>query len=939
MPVGGLTRPRLADAGPAHNDKRRRRTARCPPRQSAVPQEFGFRCQVRDKFLSPFPRARRPGLPKRRPPVQYRPAMPSASRLPRPLAALLIAAAALLVLCLAAWAALAILFPPAKLRVMLEAQASSALSRDTRFGDVSLGIFPPVRLTVRDAALAEPGGFNEGAALSARSVYLDLDVLALLGRRVVVRRLTLDRPVLHLVTRADGTTNFDGLGPEDVEGAARPEGAAPGGLEIAVRDFRIQDGEVLIDDLGERRRTMFDVNARMSLDAAPAGRIRTDGRTEISAVAFGPLSARRREDLSGAIADITWRIEHDGVLDPAQKRLALEKLALGFGRAELAFQGIVDDPGAKARVDLAARGTGIDLGEILRILAEADARALNGLSGSGNVAFDLRVRGALGGKRLPDLTGTIGVADAAFRYAAAEAGVEDLSFTARFAPDSLTIDDLVANVAVQERNATPVRARFAVWRFENPQVRFAVAGDVDLAAVSPLLAEQNTKLAGRARVDLRGAGPAKDPGAISLEGRGALQNVSVEAPDLPNRVDRINGSFTASKSVVRIEGLTAAAGASSFTLDGRVERPFALTASTTPREGETPIAPARVSFTLTSPHLDLAELLPVGPGGPLLPNATGTGTVDIARLKGDRLDVTHVKAEVGLEPGIVRVPAFTFDGYGGEVAGRARFDLHDPAKPVFALNATVANVEANDILSVWTPADDLIRGNLNSNIELSGEGVSANDLARSLTAVGLASIANGTFGPGPTLTKIAEFTSIPQFKTLDIRDGTFPFAIEDGRVSFREVRFAGPTGEWRVAGSVGFDGTLDYAVSATLPADVVSQLGSAGAIAAGALKDPSGQLLLDLRVTGPAKSLRVSWDKSAMLDRLMGRASQALREKGEKLGVEALQALGERGGGTPDTSLADYQDRLKAVADSLKKLKARDVLKNLFGGGKQDTVW
>jgi hypothetical protein len=257
---------------------------------------------------------------------------------------------------------------------------------------------------------------------------------------------------------------------------------------------------------------------------------------------------------------------------------------------------------------------------------------------------------------------------------------------------------------------------------------------------------------------------------------------------------------------------------------------------------------------------------------------------------------------------------------------------------VFALNAAVNNVDADDILSVWTAANGLIHGTLNSNIELSGDGMTANDLARSLTAVGLAGIANGTFGPGPTLEKIAAFTSIPQFKELRVRDGTFPFAVEQGRVSFREVRFDGPTGDWRVAGSVGFDGTLDYAVSTTLPADLVNQLGSAGAIAAGALKDPNGQLLIDLRVTGPAKSPKVSWDKSAMLDRLMGRNSQALREKGAQLGVEALQALGARGGGTPDSSLADYQARLKAMADSLKKLKGKDILKNLFGGGRKDSV-
>ncbi len=867
--------------------------------------------------------------------------MPSPRRLPRPVFAALIAVAVLAGVCLLAWAALAILFPPAKLRAMLQGEASSALSRDTRFGDVSLGLFPPVRLTVKDAALAEPGGFDAGAALSARSVYLDLDVFALLVRRVVVRRLTLDHPVLHLVMRADGSTNFDGIGA--AQGAAAPGGkpapAAGGGLEIAVQDFQIHDGEVLIDDLRSRRRTMFDVGTRLSLAAGGGDRIRTRGASEVSGVAFGPLTARRREDLAGPLAAITWRIEHDGVYDGAQNRLALEKLALAFGRSELAFQGIVDDPGPKARLDLHASGSGLDLAEILKLLAEADARALNGISGSGQVAFDLAVRGALGADRLPDVTGTIGVRDAAFRYAGAPAGVEGLAFTARLAPDSLTIDDLTANVAAAQQNATPVKARLEVWRFEDPQVRFAVAGDVDLAAVSPLLAEQKTKLAGRARLDIRGNGPAKDPGAMALEGSGRLDGVSVEAPDLPKKVEKISGSFTASRSAVQVKGLTASAGASSFTLDGRIERPLALMASPKGKAGQPPVAPAQVDFTLESPHLDLDELLPATPGSPLLPNAQGTGRVKIAELRQDRLDVKNVVARLALDPGVVTVPAFTFDGYGGQVGGHARIDLNDPAKPVFALSATVKDVKADDILSTWTPAKDLVHGVLNSNIELSGEGMTAADLSKSLTAVGLAALANGTFGPGPTLEKIAAFTSIPQFKELHVRDGTFPFAVEAGRVSFREVHFDGPTGDWRIAGSVGFDGTLDYAVSASLPADIANQLGTAGAIAAGALKDQNGEILLDLRVTGPAKAPKVSWDKRAMLDRLMGKNSQAIAEKGKQLGKEALQALGERGAGTQDTSLAGYEARIKAVADSLKKLKAKDVLKNLFGGGKKDTVW
>ena len=77
----------------------------------------------------------------------------------------------------------------------------------------SIGIFPPVRLTVKAVELAEPEGFAAGSAFQARALLVDLDVFALLGRRLLVRRLILDQPMLHLLgASSDGTTNFDGIG-------------------------------------------------------------------------------------------------------------------------------------------------------------------------------------------------------------------------------------------------------------------------------------------------------------------------------------------------------------------------------------------------------------------------------------------------------------------------------------------------------------------------------------------------------------------------------------------------------------------------------------------------------------------------------------------------------------------------------------------------------
>src|SRR5262249_58406424 len=118
--------------------------------------------------------------------------------------------------------------------------------------------------------------------------------------------------------------------------------------------------------------------------------------------------------------------------------LALEQLALGLGKAEISFAGVVDDPGPRARLRLTAKGADVQFGELLRALSAAEQPALKGISGSGVMGFDLAVEGALGGAALPAVRGAIGVRDAALRDPGAPAAVSAPHFTARPAPRAPT---------------------------------------------------------------------------------------------------------------------------------------------------------------------------------------------------------------------------------------------------------------------------------------------------------------------------------------------------------------------------------------------------------------------------------------------------------------------------------------------------------------------
>src|SRR5262249_3284528 len=151
-------------------------------------------------------------------------------------------------------------------RAIAQQQLSSALTREVRFDGASVSIFPPVRLNVDGLALAEPGGFGNGAAFQARSIGLDLDLFALLGGRIVVRRLRLDRPALHLVLRADGTTNLDGLTKPPSPGAPQPKP-----MDLEVRELSIVGGRVLVDDVKSARRVALGLDTRLGLSSAAGG--------------------------------------------------------------------------------------------------------------------------------------------------------------------------------------------------------------------------------------------------------------------------------------------------------------------------------------------------------------------------------------------------------------------------------------------------------------------------------------------------------------------------------------------------------------------------------------------------------------------------------------------------------------------------------------------
>jgi len=175
----------------------------------------------------------------------------------------------LIVLLGAAFVALKIYFPPEKIKAIALEQLQAHLKREVRIGDVSIGILKGLGLSKLE--ISEASTFQQGTFVSVDELSIRVQWRPLLQKRIVVDSVTLNKPVIQVIRKADGKTyNFSDLVESTTVQAiaavpepsrwslvavayaapAQPAAApAPQSFDLKVASFQIRSGRVIFKDL------------------------------------------------------------------------------------------------------------------------------------------------------------------------------------------------------------------------------------------------------------------------------------------------------------------------------------------------------------------------------------------------------------------------------------------------------------------------------------------------------------------------------------------------------------------------------------------------------------------------------------------------------------------------------------------------------------------
>jgi uncharacterized protein involved in outer membrane biogenesis len=484
-------------------------------------------------------------------------------------------------------------------RTRIQTEMEQRLGRKVVLGNLRLKLIP-LRLRVENLLISEDPDFGERSPfLKADTVDLSVRLLPLLGNKVEIGAMDLQRASVEMVKNAKGVWNFSSIGHGSHQTSS---GRATGVLlegnltlhdgQVAVTSLRTKENrkiydhiDVTIRDFTPGKPFSVDAVARISsqggqeislqgkvgaLSEIAADRTAFDGTLSLKRVAISglrnflstPVLTRTDGIVSGetviktengkqtAVGGVTLEnvlinglnvgypvtAEYNLARDPATDVITIVSSRIGLGAATVSVGGSVNLQTTPAELDLKVGSKGASVAEVARLASALGVAFATGTTVTGQMDSDLQVRGPFNN---PSLNGKVLAQDLRISGKEVPQPVRIASLTLAITPQEIRSN----NFAVRSGNTTAT-AHFGVARYtsKSPIIDFALRSTD--ASLPEVLAMARTYGAGVAGVN--GAGTLN----LDVHASGPVQSMrSSEITKL------LNGTASINLSNVRIAGL------------------------------------------------------------------------------------------------------------------------------------------------------------------------------------------------------------------------------------------------------------------------------------------------------------------------------------------------------------------------------------------------
>jgi AsmA protein len=564
--------------------------------------------------------------------------------------------------------------------------------------------------------------------------------------------------------------------------------------------------------------------------------------------------------------------------------IQISKATVKLGPTPLTVTGSMNTRSTPSQLDLALQASNASIAEMAR-LAGAFGVAFNpGMEVAGKVDANLTAKGQ---SDKPILNGTVAARDVNISGSDLPKPVRVSAINLALSPDVIRSNDFTASTG-----NTNLNLRFALSKYATPQpsidanlkaANASVGELINIANAYGVEAAKGTKGSGTISIDVHAVGPLKNTTAMTFSGSGAVQNASVQTPDLKQPLNIKNANLKFTQNSIVLENLQASLGSTN------------ATGALTVRGFEAP----QVQFTLNADKVNVIELQNITgtataqpakkaanwklipnayaaapPEPSILTKATGTGTVSAGVIQYDTLVLNNVRSNVTLDKGVIRLSPVTADVYGGKESGTIVVNTRS-TPTTYQVSMKLDSVDANKMVSSMSSARDVLYGLLAANTNASFASVPAGgDIAKTLNGKLSLNLRNGRLANVDMLDKLS---AVGKFQSLGrsaqgftkISQLTGDFDVKNGVANTQNLRAVTDAGNLAGEGIVNLvDQTLNMKVTAVLTKETTGTVGgsSIGGFMSTALANNKGEMVMPVIITGTLQNPNVAPDMSRIAE-------------------------------------------------------------------------
>jgi vacuolar-type H+-ATPase subunit H len=822
-----------------------------------------------------------------------------------------------------------------------KAEINQAVNAKVDFGTVGLTLiksFPNITFCMNDFVIT---GINEFAgdtlaAVSALEIKLRLwDVIG--GNKISIQSVSLQKPMINILVLKDGTANYQIM----KEDSSATSASSPSSFNAALQAYSIRNGTLRYSDLSLGFKMRLE-----EVDHSGQGDFTADFFTLITktTVASTSLWYGGIRYLTDARAVLTAEMD----IDLKNYRYTFKNNKLLLNELPLSVDGWLAMPASDIEMDLKWAVKKSEFSPLVSLLPGAYTQDFKDLKSSGTVAMDGYVKGIYGENKMPGFGVNLKIDRGMFQYPSLPSAVKNVNVDLAVKnhdgiPDHTLIDLKKLHVELGDE---PFDARlFVSTPVSDANLDGAVKGTINLANIKNFIPQQaGTELNGIVTADVTMKGryssiEKKEYSRFNAAGTVELKNMTYRSSGYPP-ANIAALLLTFNPQTVVLNGLSGKIGRSDFSASGNIDNLLGYYFKEELLTG---------TFAFNSAILDLNELMTGTATGTTPPDTSSLTVLEvpanidftlnssIAKIYYDNLQLQNFNGLVILRQQTVNLSRLTFNLLNGSAGMSGVYSTANPRRPTFDFNMTLTDFDIQQSFQTFTTAKKLApvaercTGKYSTSLSLNGW-LSQNmqPELRSLTGKGKLTSNNVQVSNLEPLSQLATALKMEEYKKLELQDLNLSYEFENGRVKVDPfvTRMAGS--QATVAGSTGFDQTIDYTVKleipkSKIPASAQAMFNTAFANAnrsLGTTLELPDPVKVNVRLGGTLTQPTVKTDLGSQGAALAETAKEAVEEKVEETieeGKEKARAEADKILAEAEKQAKQIQDAAKAQADALRK--------------------